>query len=35
MIMEMGFENVDWIYLVQDRDRWWVPKNMLMELLVP
>jgi hypothetical protein len=29
----MGF--VDWIYMVQDRNQWRVPVNMVMNLRVP
>jgi len=26
---------MDWIVLAQDRDRWWVPMNAVMNLQVP
>jgi hypothetical protein len=28
----MGFEDVDWIYLDQDRDQWQAVMNMVMNL---
>jgi hypothetical protein len=31
---EIGFGDVDWIYLAQDRDRWRVIVNMVMNLRV-
>jgi hypothetical protein len=31
-LRKMGLEGVDWIHLAQDRDHWWVPKNMEMKL---
>jgi len=31
----MGVEGMDWIYLVQDRDRWRALINVVMNLLVP
>jgi hypothetical protein len=32
---ETGFGDVDWIHLVQDRDRWRALVNMVMSLRVP
>jgi hypothetical protein len=32
---EMGFGDVDWIHLAQDRDRWRALVNMAMNLRVP
>jgi hypothetical protein len=29
-----GYESVDWIDLAQDRDRWWVVMNPVMNLTV-
>jgi hypothetical protein len=34
-LREIGFGDVDWIHLVQDRDRWWAVVNMVMNLRVP
>jgi hypothetical protein len=33
--MEMGWEDVDWIYLLQDRSWWWTLVNTVMNLQVP
>ena len=32
---EVGYVGMDWIELAQDRDRWWVLVNAVMNLLVP
>jgi hypothetical protein len=32
---EIGFGDVDWIHLDQDRDRWQAPVNTVMGLRVP
>jgi hypothetical protein len=32
---EIGLGDVDWIYLVQDRDRWRALVNTVMNLRVP
>jgi hypothetical protein len=32
---EMGFGDVDWIHLAQDRDRWQALVNTVMSLWVP
>jgi hypothetical protein len=34
-LREIGFGDVDWIHLAQDRDRWWALVNMVMNLQVP
>jgi hypothetical protein len=34
-LREIGFGDVDWIYWVQDRDRWWALVNTVMNLRVP
>jgi hypothetical protein len=34
-LREIGFGDVDWIYLVQDRDRWRALVNTVMSLRVP
>jgi hypothetical protein len=34
-LREIGFGNVDWIYLAQDTDRWWALVNTVMNLRVP
>jgi hypothetical protein len=34
-LRKTGFEDADWIYLAQDRDRWWAVVNTLMNLQVP
>jgi hypothetical protein len=31
---EIGWGSVNWIQLAQDRDRWWTPVNMAMNLQV-
>jgi hypothetical protein len=30
---KIGFEDIDWIHLAQDRDRWWALVNTIMCLL--
>jgi hypothetical protein len=32
---ETGFEDVDWIHLAQDRDRWRALVNTMMNLRAP
>jgi hypothetical protein len=32
---EIGFGDVDWIHMAQDRDRWRALVNMVMSLWVP
>jgi hypothetical protein len=34
-LREIGFGDVDWIYLAQDRDRWRALVNTVMNLRVP
>jgi hypothetical protein len=34
-IGEIGFGDVDWIHLAQDRDMWWALVNMVMSIWVP
>jgi hypothetical protein len=34
-LREIGFGDVDWIYLAQDRDRWRVLVKIVMKLRVP
>jgi hypothetical protein len=33
-LIEIGWEGVEWIYLAQDRDKWWAVLNAVMNLLV-
>jgi hypothetical protein len=34
-LREVGWGGMDWIYLAQDRDRWWALVNVVMNLRVP
>jgi hypothetical protein len=34
-LMEIGWEDVEWIHLAQDRDQWWAVVNMAANLWVP
>jgi hypothetical protein len=34
-IREVGWEDMNWIELAQDRDRWWAVVNAVMKLRVP
>jgi hypothetical protein len=34
LIMETRWEGVDWMHLAQDRDKWWVLVNMVMNFQV-
>jgi hypothetical protein len=34
-LREIRWKVVDWIYLAQNRDRWWALVNMVMNLGVP
>jgi hypothetical protein len=34
-LREIGFGDVDWINLAEDRDRWWVLANTVMNFWVP
>jgi len=33
-LQELGREGMDWIELVQDRDRWWTLVNVVMNIRV-
>jgi hypothetical protein len=34
-VMEIGWERLNWIHLVQDREQWWSLVNTVMNLRVP
>jgi len=34
-LREIGWEAVDWIHVVQDREQWWALLNTVMSLRVP
>jgi hypothetical protein len=34
-LREIGWDDMDWIDLAQDRDQWWALVNTVMNLLVP
>jgi hypothetical protein len=34
-LRDIGFWDVDWIHLAQDRDRWWALVNTVMNLRFP
>jgi hypothetical protein len=34
-LREVGWEDVDWIHLTQDRNQWWALVNMVMNLWFP
>ena len=34
-LQEVGWRGLDWIYLAQDRDRWWALLNAAINLQVP
>jgi hypothetical protein len=34
-LKDIGFGDVDWIQLAQDRDMWWALVNTVMNLRVP
>jgi hypothetical protein len=34
-LQEVGWGNMDWIDMAQDRDRWWALVNAVMNLRVP
>jgi hypothetical protein len=34
-LQEAACEDMDWIELVQDRDRWWTLANAVMNIRVP
>jgi hypothetical protein len=31
----MGLEGMEWIYLAQDKNKWWAVVNAVMNFLVP
>jgi hypothetical protein len=34
-LREVGWEDVDWIHLAEDRYQWWAPVKTVMNLWVP
>jgi hypothetical protein len=34
-LRQVGWEDVDWMHLAEDRDQWWVLVNTVMNLRVP
>jgi hypothetical protein len=34
-LQEVGWGDIDWIELAEDRDRWWTLLNVIMNLQVP
>jgi hypothetical protein len=34
-LQEVKYEGTDWIELAQDRDSWWAPVNVVVNLLIP
>jgi hypothetical protein len=34
-LRETVWEDVDWVYLIQDRDQWWALVNTVMNLRFP
>jgi hypothetical protein len=34
-LKELGWEEVDWMHMAQDRDHWQAPLNTVMNLRVP
>ena len=34
-LQEVGWRDIDWIDLAQDRDRWWALVNVVMNIRVP
>jgi hypothetical protein len=34
-LREIGWEFIEWMYLVQDREQWWALLNTVMNLRVP
>ena len=34
-LQEVGWRGMDWIDLVQDRERWWALVNVIVSLRVP
>jgi hypothetical protein len=35
VLKEIGLEAVEWIYLAQDRIKWWALVNTVMKLAIP
>jgi hypothetical protein len=35
VLREIGWDDVDWIYMAQDRDQWRAPANTVLNLRVP
>jgi len=33
-LRETGWEGVDWMHVTQNRDHWWTPVNVVMNLQV-
>jgi hypothetical protein len=33
--LEIGWEDLVWMHLAQDRDQWWAVMNTIMNLRVP
>jgi hypothetical protein len=34
-LRQIGWEGVDWIHLVQDREQWWALVNTVMNFWIP
>jgi hypothetical protein len=34
-VTEISWDNVDWVHLAPDRDRWWALMDTVMNLRVP
>ena len=34
-LQEVGWEGMEWVYLAQDRERWWALVNVVMNLQDP
>jgi hypothetical protein len=34
-LREIGWDDVDWMYLAQDRDLWWALVDTIMNLWIP
>jgi hypothetical protein len=35
VLMEIGWEGVDWLYLAQDRNQWQAIVNTVMKIRIP